>query len=135
MFIYTAVSNSDFQLWELIVNGSVTGEFTSAGLWSALDAARGEIIWQTPDPNSLMAEGAVTLANGVVYAGSLAPLASAATFFALDADTGSILWSFDSGGSVSGAAVVNGTVYWGSGYALRGTPNDKLYAFEVPKGP
>jgi polyvinyl alcohol dehydrogenase (cytochrome) len=58
--------------------------------------------------------------------------------FALDAATGDILFSFASGGSVgSGAAVVNGTVYWGSGYGVFGpffpyTGNNVLYAFEVP---
>ena len=48
--------------------------------------------------------------------------------YALDAATGVIKWRFDSGGAVvAGAAVVNGTAYWGSGYyAAR---NDKLYAF------
>ena len=43
-----------------------------------------------------------------------------------------ILWSFASGGScLSGAAISNGTVFWGSGYSNFGfgTPNNKLYAF------
>jgi hypothetical protein len=32
----------------------------------------------------------------------------------------------------SGAAIVGGRVYWGSGYAnIDGTPNNKFYAFEV----
>ena len=46
-----------------------------------------------------------------------------------------LLWEFPSGGScLSGAAISNGTVYWGSGYANFGfgTPNNKLYAFELP---
>lgn len=46
-------------------------------------------------------------------------------------------WSFASGGSVTGgAAIVDGSVYWGSGYCgtaciATGTPvnNDKVYAF------
>jgi polyvinyl alcohol dehydrogenase (cytochrome) len=43
--------------------------------------------------------------------------------------TGAIDWSYASGGSVvAGAAIVNGTVYWGSGYYV-GTGNNKLYAF------
>jgi len=46
------------------------------------------------------------------------------------------LWTFASGGSVnSGAAIVDGAVYWGSGYGVRGIglkPNNKLYAF-VPR--
>lgn len=59
-------------------------------------------------------------------------------YWALDAATGAVLFSFPSGGSVgSGAAVVNGTVYRGSGYGVFGpnaayTGNNKLYAFEVP---
>lgn len=37
--------------------------------------------------------------------------------YALDAANGSILWNFESGASVyGGAAVVDGVVYWGSGY-------------------
>jgi polyvinyl alcohol dehydrogenase (cytochrome) len=53
--------------------------------------------------------------------------------FALDAKTGNILWTFLNGGSVnSGAAIVDGVVHWGSGYArISGTPNNKFYAFEV----
>jgi polyvinyl alcohol dehydrogenase (cytochrome) len=54
---------------------------------------------------------------------------------ALDGATGEILWSFASGGSVNSApAVVNGVVYWGSGYRRRGLGfgNNKLYAFSVP---
>ena len=46
-----------------------------------------------------------------------------------------VLWTFVSGGSCNaGAAVVNGTVYWGSGYSVWGvgTTNNKLYAFTVP---
>ena len=51
--------------------------------------------------------------------------------------TGEVLWSFASGGSCNaGPAVVNGTVYWDSGYAvaadyLGATGNNKLYAFDL----
>jgi polyvinyl alcohol dehydrogenase (cytochrome) len=46
------------------------------------------------------------------------------------------LWSFAAGSSViSGATIVNDTVYWGSGYAHLGIPgytgNNKFYAFSV----
>ena len=55
--------------------------------------------------------------------------------YALDAASGDTLWTFPSGGSVvAGAAMVDGTVYRGSGYGVRNigrTPNDKLCAFEV----
>ena len=105
--------------------------------WSALDAATGEILWQTATPNTGWPTlSAVTLANGVVFGGSMSGATTANTMFALDAQTGAILYSFDSGGSVgSGASVVNGTVYWGSGYQVLGPPfagNNKLYALEVP---
>ena len=38
--------------------------------------------------------------------------------YALNAATGAVLWEFASGGScLSGAAISNGTVFWGSGYS------------------
>jgi polyvinyl alcohol dehydrogenase (cytochrome) len=55
--------------------------------------------------------------------------------YALDAATGTVLWRFASGGScLSGAAISNGTLYWGSGYSnfRAGTPNNKLCAFGLP---
>lgn len=35
---------------------------------------------------------------------------------------------------LSGAAISNGSIYWGSGYSNLGfgTPNNKLYAFSLP---
>jgi polyvinyl alcohol dehydrogenase (cytochrome) len=80
----------------------------------------------------------VSVANGVVYAGSLSsgPGMNPAdpTMFALNAQTGQILWSFASGSSVgSGPAIVDGTVYWGTGYARIGigsaATTHNFYAF------
>ena len=54
--------------------------------------------------------------------------------FALDANTGAVKWTHVAGGSVlGGAAVVDGVVYWGSGYANFGVgvDNKKLFAFEL----
>jgi polyvinyl alcohol dehydrogenase (cytochrome) len=71
--------------------------------------------------------GAVSVANGVMYAGSYSGL-----MYALDARTGKILWSFDSGGSViDGPSIADGVVYWGSGYAhiAPGKPNNQVFAF------
>ena len=123
--IYTSSANSQYQDWDLVGGGT-----TTSGIWSALDPATGEIVWQTPNPTGFNAGGAVTSANGVVYVCSQDP---AGRMFALDADTGTEQWSFASGGSCnSGAAVVNGKVYWGSGYAGFGppnTPNTRIYSF------
>jgi polyvinyl alcohol dehydrogenase (cytochrome) len=98
-----------------------------------MDQATGKILWQTPDPQGSFDIGFVSTANGVVYGGSVATTGT--NMYALDAATGKILWSFASGGSVTGgAAIVDGSVYWGSGYCgtecfTAPTNNNKVYAF------
>jgi polyvinyl alcohol dehydrogenase (cytochrome) len=91
----------------------------------------GGILWQTADPLGAPDLAALTVANGVLYAGSMAHTGD--LMYALDGATGNILWRFTAGGSVvAGPAVVRGTVYWGSGYARTGgVGNDKFYAFSV----
>lgn len=88
----------------------------------------GRIEWQTADPTEgAIDPGAMSVANGVVYAGSFSGF-----MYALDSATGKILWSFDSGGSVvDGPSIADGVVYWGSGYShiKPGKGNNKLYAF------
>ncbi len=109
----------------------------SAGSWAALDAATGQILWQTADPNGSLDLGPMTVANGVVYAPSMgASTASTPNMFALNAATGQVRWSFASGGSViAGAVIANDTVYWGSGYSNLPIPgfvgNNKFYAFSI----
>jgi len=50
--------------------------------------------------------------------------------FALEAATGKQLWSFAAEGSVNAApAIVEGSVYWGSGY--QSGPGQSLYAFSL----
>ena len=127
--IYAAAGNTGRKPFTLVPSGRTI----RGSAWSALDAATGEILWQTPVPLSGIAMAPVTVANGVVYAGSIARGGN--NMFALDAATGKILWRFASGGSVNGgAAVADGVVYWGSGYskAGQGSANDKLYAFGLP---
>jgi polyvinyl alcohol dehydrogenase (cytochrome) len=123
--IYAAIANKDGNPYRLISDGQ---EITW-GAWSALDVRTGRVIWQTPDPTTGAAdEGSVSVANGVVYAGS-----ESGFMYAFDARTGKILWSFNSGGSViDGPSIVDGVLYWGSGYNDQyATPNDKLYAFSL----
>ena len=98
---------------------------TKGGFWAAIDVASGKVLWRPPTRNR-PSTGAMSLANGVIYAGSL--IGDGNNMYALNAETGAVLWTFASGGAVaSGAAIVGGTVFWGSGY--RGGDNDKLYAF------
>jgi len=132
--IYTAIANYAKHPWTLLGNGSDAGKTIGYGFWSGLDAGTGKILWQTADPNvGAIDMGAVTVANGVVFAGSMAAGENADTMFAIDAASGEILWRFASGGSVNGgAAVVDGVVYWGSGYGMwGGRSNDRFYAFEI----
>ena len=110
---------------------------TYAGLWAALDPATGAVIWRTADPNGSIALGAVTAANGVVYAPSMSGnSANDPTMLALDGATGATLWTHAAGSSVvAPATVVGGVVYWGSGYAHLGIPgytgNNRFYAFSL----
>lgn len=108
-----------------------SGETTTAGSWAALDPRTGRIEWQTADPLMAPDLGALSVANGVVFAGSMA--ATGDQMYALDARNGSILWRFPAGGSVvAGPAIVDGVAYWGSGYARTGgVGNNKFFAFSV----
>jgi polyvinyl alcohol dehydrogenase (cytochrome) len=131
--VYVALNNSD-RLTYVFPNG----QSSTAGSWAALNALTGKIEWQIPasgqNPlNPTLAAGAtgqMSVANGVVFAPSLS-----GDMVALDASNGTTLWKFASGGSVAdGPSIVDGTVYWGSGYShfRIGTPNNKLFAFELP---
>jgi polyvinyl alcohol dehydrogenase (cytochrome) len=127
--IYVAISNS-LHLTYTLANGGPTINW---GSWAALDPGTGKILWQVPDPTpGTVDPGAVSVANGVLYAGSYS-----GAMYALDARTGAILFTFASGGSVIDApSIVNETVYWGSGYSNipPGTGNNKVYAFTAHKG-
>jgi polyvinyl alcohol dehydrogenase (cytochrome) len=137
--IYFAVVNLGGVEYPMVNAPKGTPATSNAGSWGAADPETGAIIWQTADPNGAVDLGAVSVANGVVYASSFGgkvfyPGSSAGkpTMFALDAKSGKQLWEFTSGGSVNaGPAIADGKVYWGSGYANLGLgdPNAKLFAF------
>ena len=121
--VYTANANSNLVPWG--PDGS------TAGMWAALDATTGAILWQVAPPEGGGASGPVTTTNGVVFGCSLDALGH---MYALDAASGAVLWTYASGGScLSGAAISDGSLYWGSGYSNFGfgTPNNRLYAFSV----
>lgn len=140
--IYIGNGNSDYVKTTLIPSGQkTTGDF-----WLALDVNTGKILWQTPTfmpapfPSPMSArlsnpppgtptpaEGSSSIANGVMYAED-----TAGTFVALDAATGQILKYFNSGGAaISAPAIVDGVLYWSSGYAANGITNNKVYAFWI----
>jgi polyvinyl alcohol dehydrogenase (cytochrome) len=124
--IYVSIADPQHVPYQLQPSGvPVTG-----GSWAALDPETGRILWQTAVPDGSDGLGPPTVANGVVYVGSMARTGN--QMYALDAATGAILWQFAAGGSVNaGAAVVKGRVYWGSGYSRSGSGNNKLYIFSL----
>lgn len=108
----------------------------SAGFFAALDPATGNVLWRRADPNGAMDLGPLTVANGVLYAPSMAGSASSPNMLALDTATGNTLWSFPAASSViAGATVSHGIVYWGSGYSHLGIPGmtagNTFYAFTL----
>lgn len=97
---------------------------------AALDAATGEVAWQIPEPHAGLAQGAVSVAGDVLYAGSLDGY-----MYAIDTATGQVLWeTLGAGSSNAGPAIVDGRVYWGNGYerAGIGTAGRTMYAFALP---
>jgi len=125
--IYVAITNSNHLSYPLINGTTITW-----GAWSALDVSTGKILWQTADPAQGLDMGAVSVANGVVYAPSFS-----GNMHALDSATGRVLFTFASGGSViDGPSIADGVVYWGSGYkkVASGATNNKVYAFTVKHG-
>ncbi|MBS0285984.1 MAG: PQQ-binding-like beta-propeller repeat protein [Proteobacteria bacterium] len=134
-------------------NGSTT---ITGPYWSALDVSTGKILWENANPANLTGlnpfnnqptpaprTGAVTVTNGVVFAGARD---TNGTMVAMDASNGNILWSYQTAQNAptgksainSRPAVVGGTVYWGAG-SLSGffnyEPNlshNRVYAFEIP---
>ena len=126
--IFVAITNSAHMSYTLMPSGRTI----NWGSWSALDAASGKILWQTADPTQgALDMGSVSVANGVMYAGSYA-----GGMYGLNSKTGEILFRFMSGGSViDGPSIVDGFLFWGSGYRRipPGIGNNKLYAFTVSK--
>lgn len=123
--IYVAIANADHLPYTLVPSG----QQITWGAWSALDVATGKILWQTADPTAnTIDRGSVSVANGVMYTGS-----NSGQMYALDAATGNILWNFASGGTVlDGPSIVDGTLYWGSGYRnIQGTGNNKVFALSL----
>lgn len=105
------------------------GQVIDYSSFAALDTATGKVIWQIPEPHGGFAVSAVTVANGVLYASSLAGY-----MYAIDAATGKVLWETrGKGSSIVGPAIVDGSLYWGNGYVKMGTGSKTFYAFEVPQ--
>lgn len=148
--IYIQNTNTGHENYQLVA-GNNAGKTIHSGFWAALDPATGNILWQTQVPGGdapitgklihlvwgtklgsgffAWPMGGLTVANGVVFAG-VANLGG--TMVAMDASNGNILWQMDTGQSIaSSPSVVNGRVYWGTGYKT-GTFGFRLYSLGLP---
>jgi polyvinyl alcohol dehydrogenase (cytochrome) len=148
--VYVGVNDESGTAYTMGGSGPQAGMKTSVGSWAALalegapgDAGasnHGKILWQIANPSMTAplkggsVNGPPTVVNGVMFVGSMDAMGM---MYALDTATGKVLWQFASGASVySGAAVVNGVVYWGVGYpssrlGLGTSGPTQLYAFDL----
>jgi polyvinyl alcohol dehydrogenase (cytochrome) len=122
--IYTGNNNGRGAQLTLMGTGSMAGQPTTTGTWTALNAATGDVLWQVPNPvldnplGGATINGPVAVVNGVMFGGSMD---MAGNMIALNAATGDVLWKFPCGGTVyGGPAVSGGMVYWGCGYPGQG---------------
>jgi polyvinyl alcohol dehydrogenase (cytochrome) len=143
--IYAPITNHHHIPYKLTQNGEISNTVATGGSWAALNPYTGKIIWQTADPQLETIPGfvnvgvwdlaPVSVANGVLYAASMAKGADQNQFFALNAATGEILWHYPALSSVNaGPAIVRGSVYWGSGYSrsgVEGSGNNRFFAFSI----
>ncbi|KAK7273799.1 hypothetical protein RIF29_14862 [Crotalaria pallida] len=116
--VYTNIANTEAKNFTLVPSHRIT---TSGG-WVAMDARNGKIKWSIANPSNVtgMISGPVSVANGVVFAGS--PNAEG-SIYAIDAQSGQVLWSFDTGVAVSGGvSISDGCIYVGQGLSLFAAP-------------
>ncbi|XLR06512.1 hypothetical protein HN51_061397 [Arachis hypogaea] len=108
--VYTNIANSGAKNFTL----APSNRTTTSGGWVAMDASNGKIVWSTANPSNSTSNGPVSVANDVVFAGSVDLLGS---IYAMNAKNGKILWSYETGASVyGGMSISNGCIYVGSGY-------------------
>lgn len=134
-------ANDGKRVYTNIVNGNrknvtltPSNATTTAGMWVALDANTGKIIWSRENPSNDTAQGPVTVVNDVLFAGSVAPNGP---IYAMDTQNGDILWSYNTGATVyGGMSAAYGCVFLGNGYTVgtaafhpTWTPGTSMFAF------
>lgn len=110
--VYTNIGNADGKNFTLKPSNNIT----IGGGWVAMNPHSGKIIWSTASPTGAASPSPVSVANGVLFAGSPNPQGS---IYAMDTGSGKILWSYDTGATVyGGMSISNGCIYVGSGYKV-----------------
>lgn len=128
--LYTNIVNSGSKNFTL----KPSKKTTTAGGWVAMDAHNGKVLWSTANPSNATSAGPVTVANGLLFAGSTHPKGP---IYAMNVKTGEILWSYETGATVyGGMSVSDGCVYVGNGYVVNvgffnpsSTAGTSLFAF------
>ncbi len=93
----------------------------------AVNATTGALLWTSKDPNQAYTSSP-TVANGVVYIGSMGQYSAPNKVYALDAQTGELVWSQEVAGKAnSSPAVANNAVFIGA-------ENGSIYAFDALTG-
>jgi polyvinyl alcohol dehydrogenase (cytochrome) len=102
------------------------GANTTTSVLMAMSPADGSVLWERQLPAWVWAP--ITIANGVGFVSADSDLQ------AFDIATGERITLIDTEGTIaSGAAIWDGSVYFGSGLSYFGTTNGtKLYALKVP---
>ncbi|RVW82675.1 hypothetical protein CK203_037391 [Vitis vinifera] len=67
--VYTNIVNNAGKNFTLLPSKHIT---TASG-WVAMDTDNGKILWSTANPSNATASGPVTVAHGVLFAGSTHP--------------------------------------------------------------
>ncbi|KAJ1375523.1 Quinoprotein alcohol dehydrogenase-like superfamily [Sesbania bispinosa] len=130
--VYTNIANSDRKNFTL----RPSNKTTTNGGWVAMEAKSGKILWSIANPSNATASGPVSVANGIVFAGSTnikGPI------YAINGKTGEIVWSYETGSTVyGGMSISDGCIYLGNGYKIgvgpflgNFTAGNSLYAFCV----
>ncbi|XP_006363936.1 polyvinylalcohol dehydrogenase-like [Solanum tuberosum] len=110
--VYTNIANGNRLPFTL----APSTQTTTAGGWVAMNANTGQILWTTANPSNETSPGPVTIVNGVLFAGSVAPNGP---LYAMDASDGKILWTFNTGATIYGGASISyGCVFIGHGYSV-----------------
>ncbi len=130
--VYGQITGTDEAGPYTIFDFEGTPTVITGGSWWAVDAATGELLWQTAAPDGSLTWGQVSVANGLLFAGTLGN-AQDGMMVIMDAATGDILWTKDIGGSVSAApTIVNGQLIWPTGYGgFGGSYNNEIFAFSL----
>ncbi|KAL3501368.1 hypothetical protein ACH5RR_035832 [Cinchona calisaya] len=96
--VYTNIINGDRLPFTL----APSAQTTTAGAWVALDANTGEVLWSTANPSNETSPGPMTIVNGLLFAGCVAPNGP---FYAMNAKTGDIVWSYNTGATIYGGGL------------------------------